>query len=782
MNAKVKSFSELSEAEWSLAGGKGGTLARLYQQGYPVPDGFVIFPDAFVGEELTSDGWDRVQNYLNQARNGTRDVPFAVRSSALSEDSAEASFAGEFESVLEVRSDAMVHEAIRTVHRSRTSERVRSYSEAKGMESAHDIAVVVQRQVRADLSGILFTADPVTGSQMHMVGNFVFGLGDQLVSGEVEPYTFTISRPGGDYDGPPELKRFARRLFKMALRLEKELGSAQDIEWCAADGKLYLLQSRPITTLSGFDPQTALWNASHTGDCLWFATEVYPDVMTPSSWSVWQMFQQFNVAGVPGIGNIGGRFYMNYSFVRKVMTSFGSSEEEVRDMVTLTAGAVPSDITVPDIPLTRWGLIKALLPIMLELFPKQLRLRRHFRQIIAASPGKCDQLRREVSQTHDSASLITLWQTKIGPYFVDMLQLQDKINEDYFNPYKALKRDLISLVGQEQAMHILALLSGGSGQLASMASLLGLAQLARGEVSRQEYMQMAGHRPPKENELAEPRPYEDPEWLDHQLAEFRATPIDIEAMVSKRAGEFETVWQHLAENYPRQVKGMDKQVQQINQAVQRREEIRCELTRTLGAIRDWFLRAGELTGLDDGIFYLQYQEVLELLSGDTAVQETIPVRREMYARLEALPSYPIFISGRFDPFQWAADPQRRRDAFDSHAPLQAMETDVIEGYPGSSGRVEGTVRYLTGPEEGSQLQEGEILLAATTNVGWTPVFPRAAAVITDIGAPLSHAAIVARELGIPAVVGTRNATMRLRTGDRVLVDGGRGIVQLLEEA
>jgi pyruvate,water dikinase len=154
----------------------------------------------------------------------------------------------------------------------------------------------------------------------------------------------------------------------------------------------------------------------------------------------------------------------------------------------------------------------------------------------------------------------------------------------------------------------------------------------------------------------------------------------------------------------------------------------------------------------------------------------------MYICLEALPSYPTFISGRFDPFQWAADPQRRSDAFDSHAPLQAVETDVIEGYPGSSGRVEGMVRYLTSPEEGPQLQEGEILLAATTNVGWTPVFPRAAAVITDIGAPLSHAAIVARELGIPAVVGTGNATMRLRTGDRVLVDGGRGIVQLLEEA
>ena len=90
------------------------------------------------------------------------------------------------------------------------------------------------------------------------------------------------------------------------------------------------------------------------------------------------------------------------------------------------------------------------------------------------------------------------------------------------------------------------------------------------------------------------------------------------------------------------------------------------------------------------------------------------------------------------------------------------------------------VRVLDRPDQGDQLQMGEILVAVTTNIGWTPLFPRAAAIVTDVGAPLSHAAIVARELGIPAVVGCGDATMRLRTGDRVLVDGGRGIVEILE--
>ena len=127
---------------------------------------------------------------------------FAVRSSALSEDSAQASFAGEFETVLDVRTDELVREAIHTVRRSRHSERVQAYSQAKGMDDRHDMAVVVQRLVRADISGVLFTADPVSGSHMRMTGNFVYGFGEELVSGEAEPYTFTFERPKGGYDGP----------------------------------------------------------------------------------------------------------------------------------------------------------------------------------------------------------------------------------------------------------------------------------------------------------------------------------------------------------------------------------------------------------------------------------------------------------------------------------------------------------------------------------------------------------------------------------------------------
>jgi pyruvate,water dikinase len=111
--------------------------------------------------------------------------------------------------------------------------------------------------------------------------------------------------------------------------------------------------------------------------------------------------------------------------------------------------------------------------------------------------------------------------------------------------------------------------------------------------------------------------------------------------------------------------------------------------------------------------------------------------------------------------------------------MLADRSRVITGAPGSAGQVEGLVRYLKSAEDGANLQEGEILVTTQTDIAWTLLFPRAAAIVTDVGAPLSHAAIVARELGIPAVVGCGDATMRLKTGDRVRVNGGRGVVEIL---
>ncbi|GBF31823.1 phosphoenolpyruvate synthase [Desulfocucumis palustris] len=186
----VKNFKELTSELQAFAGGKGGMLARMFQGGYPVPEGFVVLPSAFQEEKLNRKAWQEILIFLNAIRKNNEGALFAVRSSALSEDSAQASFAGEFETVLNVGTDKEIQEAIYTVFRSRQSERVKAYSSVQGIDQSHQIAVVVQLMVPSEISGVLFTADPITGSFASMIGNYVHGLGEQLVSGEANAYDF----------------------------------------------------------------------------------------------------------------------------------------------------------------------------------------------------------------------------------------------------------------------------------------------------------------------------------------------------------------------------------------------------------------------------------------------------------------------------------------------------------------------------------------------------------------------------------------------------------------
>jgi rifampicin phosphotransferase len=178
---------------------------------------------------------------------------------------------------------------------------------------------------------------------------------------------------------------------------------------------------------------------------------------------------------------------------------------------------------------------------------------------------------------------------------------------------------------------------------------------------------------------------------------------------------------------------------------------------------------------------LSVPEILDVLRGDQSPLSAVPGRKATYELYSALPPYPTLIRGRFDPVRWAADPDRRTDYYDEHGTM-ALTNDMVAGFAGAPGVVEGTARVISKAEHADQLGDGEILVTPVTNIGWTPIFPRAAAVVTDVGAPLSHAAIVARELGIPAVVGCHNATMRLHSGDRIRVDGQKGTVEVLHRA
>ena len=782
---KVLSFKELKGEEFSSAGGKGGTLARLHQAGFPVPDGFVIMPEAFAGDELDSGSWAQVQERLNQKRQAEDDVSFAVRSSALSEDSAQASFAGEFETVLGAHTDDEIREAIRKVRRSRLSERVRVYSEAHGMDALQEIAVVVQQMVNSEISGILFTADPVTGSRELMTGNFIAGLGDRLVSGEVNPDIFKLKIPQGRYEGPPQMRPYASELYELAARLEEELGRPQDIEWAVAGGAVHLLQSRPITTQVLHNAATGEHNDSLRGDYVWSSQmlgEMIPTVMTPATWSVWQIvMDQMRLTGVPTVGNICGRVYTNLSLMYSLLLKFRKPEDAL-DMIEERVGRLPEGVEIPVHPIS-WGeLITGVLPLMIRVNLKRGGLKKRIPQLIAETPERTNELISKIEDTSGKPQLASLWLREVFPLFENMANAQDITNDRFFDSFTALSIELKKLIGREEASYLLSTLRGQSAQLASLGTLVGLARLKRGEMTREEFVLKYGHRGPFEDMISMPRPSDDPGWLDRLLAEYNENPVDIEDILEKSSPEHEEAWSRLEEQHPEKVGHFRRKMDEIKEAMLTREAFRSELTRVLSVIRAFYLRAGELTGLGDDVFFLTRQELIGLLNDEEAPVRHIPMRRETYERYRSLPPYPTIIIGRFDPFRWSSDAERRSDIWDSRAPLPREDTKLITGYPGSAGVVEGVVRRIDSPEEGHDIELGEILVTSTTNVGWTPLFIKIAAVVTDVGAPLSHAAIVARELGIPAVVGSGNATTRLRTGDRVRVDGGKGTVELLESA
>lgn len=528
-------------------------------------------------------------------------------------------------------------------------------------------------------------------------------------------------------------------------------------------------------------------NVTFTKDYLWtnmIVGEVFPTTITPSTWSVWQdYFNMLSMGGQPTIERIAGRPYLNYSLMYSFLLKIMRTQERVMGMVKDSIGVPPEGVEIPPFPVS-WG------TILFKVVPQEARNEARKKKLRNTAPETLALVRERSQELHrqiESASgkpLIRLWEEEIQPLWRQIHPLQDKMNEELNQLTQKLKSELIKLLGEEQANTLLTTISS-AGELASLGPLVGLAKLSNGEISPEEYFQDYGHRGPHENELAEPRAYEDPDWLEKQSVEFTKSPLDIPALLEKRDAEFEAVLEEVTRQLsPKKAEDITHKVAAIAKANSLREETRSELTRLVDVIRRFFLRAGKLSGLGEDVFFLSVDELIDVLSGDNSPKAHVPNRRQEYERFRALPPLPAWIRGRFDPFLWSADPNRRADVFDarlSEPPPTPSDQYLIKGKPGSAGRVEGSVQKINSPDEGDRLQVGEILLARTTNVGWTPLFPRAAAVITDIGGSLSHAAIVARELGIPAVVGCGNASTQLKTGDRVRVDGGRGTVEILEK-
>jgi phosphohistidine swiveling domain-containing protein len=526
------------------------------------------------------------------------------------------------------------------------------------------------------------------------------------------------------------------------------------------------------------------WNTSLSGDYLWSNVnfgEAVTETMTPLTWSVIQytLDDWRFLPGYPTVGNIGGTPYLNISIFATLFKAMGRSREDLLQYMEGTLYMeLPDEMEIPLIQLSPMEAFKGLFAASRV----QMRQRKGIRELpsyLAETPAWFQQMRTRLEVETQKAALRSLWQDKINPHIkkgVWCVLGSVTHSSDYT---LKLRRELTKLVGPDDANLLIANLSEREDLLASLGLVAGLTKLARGEIAPEAYLEQYGHRGPHEFELSVPRPVENPTWLNGQLQHFREHPVDIDDLVAKQQAAFQTAWDRLQSQYHHQANAINKRIRENARRARLRELARSEYTRDRWLIRLFALRVAELTGLGEDVFFLNLAEMLNLLSGDQTALKRIPTRKETYHQYKALPSYPSVIRGRFDPIKWAADPQRRSDIFDATAIYQPDPSNIIKGSPGSAGQVTGTVRIAASPEEGQQLQPGEILVAVQTDVAWTLLFPHATAVITDVGAPLSHVAIVARELGIPAVVGCGDATTRLKNGDRVRVDGARGTVEIL---
>ena len=831
----------------SEVGGKGQSLARLASAGVPVPNGFHVTTaayDDFVAQHDLQQAIDAQLSSANEsdveATAGAasaieqlfrdRDIPsaiaaevlqayhqlgspaVAVRSSATAEDLPEASFAGQQETFLNIARDDQLLVAVRGCWASLWTPRAIGYRARHGISPEKiSLAVVVQELIDADASGIIFTADPVTGDDTMIEINAAWGLGEAVVGGQVTPDTITVDRASGVImrtlintktimtamnssgtasvpvprqlqEAPAVPEQQARQLADLAITVEDLFKDPMDIEWCRRGDQLFILQARPITTAIHPDP----WNDSRSGDFLWTNTnvgEAIPDVMTLITWSMVQVFltDAMATASIPpyvGYGRIGGRIYLNVSVMRTLSSAVGVNEERYRTLTEEVFGRLPDDLEIPPVNVHRLEVIRAVLPMGLHVLREARRDVKLLDAYLTAHPALCDHRRAEIAAVARPLALADLWTKVLSPEFHRVSWMLSAATRSSGASFITTRMRLQRLVGDAAANALTAGLGAQAGQLASLGLLDGLDQLAAGEIDRDIFNRRYGHRGPHEFELSVPRPGEDSMWVDRQLAERAETATSYRDLLAAQEQKRNEAWAELEQRHPVQATMLHRQLRGWAKISRDRERARSEVIRYFWVLRAYALRAGELSGLGDDIFFLDKIEIVRVLNGETISPRLIKQRRSAYQAYSALPPYPALIRGTFNPYAWAADPNRRSDVFIEGSVNEADA--AVRGFPGSAGVVEGRVRVLNDAADSSALVPGEVLVTMITNVGWTPLFPRAAAVITDVGAPLSHAAIVARELGIPAVVGCGNATMRLKTGDLVRVNGTAGTVEVLE--
>ncbi|HEY6871133.1 MAG TPA: PEP/pyruvate-binding domain-containing protein [Geobacteraceae bacterium] len=862
-------------------GGKAGALAAMAGAGLPIPPWFALAPEAFrasLSEEnrivLAAGDAAAIRAVLGRLRPSAevqRELmaalaelspggePVAVRSSAVDEDGVEHSFAGQLESFLFVP-PAELPGKVAAVWRSGFSERVMTYRRENGLPlPPPPPAVLVQQIVAADAAGVAFSADPVSGRRGIAVVSAVRGLGTALVSGECDADTWRVARGGeiigreiaikrsfhrpapGNGEGvesaplpPEEAERPCLTddqvvaVAELARRAASFFGRPQDIEWAFEESRLYLLQSRPITSLAPLpDPDGALniWDNSNIA-------ESYGGVTTPLTFSfarhVYEgVYRQFcRIMAVPAgtiaandpifprmLGLVRGRVYyniLNWYRLLAMLPGFAVNRRFMEQMMGVKEG-IPDEVLAEAVATRRVGrrrdalnLAASIAGLIVNLVRLPENVRRFYGRLeeaLAPPDPPLDELRPDELAALFRAleqKLLTRWDAPLVNDFFAMVfyGLLRRFAASWCrDDGGTLQNDLLcgegGMVSAEPARRVreMAEIAAADGQLTELLATAAADAIREALAKNPQlagryaaYLEKFGDRCLDELKLESPTLHDDPLPLFRSVGEFarriragRAGQAVDERAV--RRGAEERVRAALAGKPVRRaifawVLG------QARGRVRDRENLRFERTRLFGRVRRIFVELGKRLHadaiLDDprDVFYLDKDELFGFVEG-TAVTVDLrglaALRKREFDRWRAMAPP----ADRFETRGMVAHGQPCRAATGEAAP---PEGDILRGIGCCPGIVRGEVRVITDPR-GAVLRQGEILVAERTDPGWIMLFPACAGLLVERGSLLSHSAIVAREMGIPAIVALAGLTAWLKDGDRVEMDGATGVVR-----
>lgn len=763
----IESFDKINDDKLIFAGGKGRSLAILRKNKLPVPDGFIILSNSFENGKLVNGAKKELQCYINRLKDS---YTYAVRSSAIGEDGDNASFAGAYDTILDVKKNEVLN-AVDVVANSALSQRVIMYAKNKNI-LAGNIAIVVQKYISPDYAGVLFTSDCISASAAKMVGNYVEGVGEKLVSGQANAKEFTIDVFKYKFTGEKEIEKYGTKIFKYATKIRNIYGVPQDIEWAIKNNKVYILQSRPITSLRRFNRDTYEINGSLSGEYLFSKTnvgEIFMQALSPVTYGILE-----NICSMIGvdcfIDNICGQAYCNLSVICSTLVAMGVPRKKAYSIISDIAGNIPDNVEVPIFPVDRKKFLKKVRKLVFSKKTKQEMSKKEFRNNIA---NIADKLIVKIHSLNTNEELFDFW-VKQGDNYMNNV-MQAIVTGLSVKPLLSTRNKLIKVAGEKLANELCSNCSSG-GVLESMKPLLGIEDILQGKMTKEEYVKRYGHRCANEMELACPYPYEDPSFVDDLINKRLESKVDAYLLKNNQEKAYNDAVLEFIKKFPKKEKWLNNALKKFSTATYTRENIRSQSVKIFCVLREFLLQTAKINGLGDNIFMLYFEETMSLLKGDTSVLTNIDERRKNYNKYLNMPQFPNLIYGRFEPDKWIKSDGKRLDYYRFGEEGNVDGESVIKGFQGAAGVVTGRVRVLHNLECASELLQGEILVTTATNIGWTPIFPMVSGIITDIGAPLSHAAIVAREFGIPAVVGCRNATQLLKTGDVVTVDGIHGTV------